>query len=44
MVKCLASPILSAQKRASRLWQAMSPIVPVPKSRQFRQLKGWRPS
>jgi hypothetical protein len=40
----LASPIFSAVCGKSTWWQAMSPTVPVPNSRQLRQLNGCRPS
>ena len=44
MVKRLASATRRAQKSTSRLWQAMSPMVPVPNSRHERQLNGCSPS
>ena len=43
MVNRLASATRRAQNSMSRLWQAMSPIVPVPNSRHDRQLNGCSP-
>ncbi len=37
----VGAPSRSARFGAPRIWQAMSPIAPQPKSKNPRQLKGW---